>query len=32
MRWRQDSRDKWLEIRLRAEDSASQLETIAKHI
>ncbi len=28
----QDSRDKWLEIRLRAEDSASQLETIANHI
>jgi len=27
-----ESRDKWLEIRLRAEESASQLETIAKHI
>ena len=27
-----ESRDKWLEIRLRAEDSASQLETIANHI
>ena len=28
----QDSRDKWLEIRLRAEDAAAQLETIANHI
>jgi len=28
----QDSRDKWLEIRLRAEDAAGQLETIANHI
>ena len=27
-----ESRDKWLEIRLRAEESASQLETVAKHI
>jgi DNA-directed RNA polymerase subunit beta len=27
-----DGKDKWLEIRLRSEESASQLETVANHI
>ena len=27
-----DSKEKWLEIRLRAEEAASQLETVANHI